>query len=186
VGDPVLEELQVDHGNFRGYTFSAMSKQRLMEGLAVSIQGHEIGYPDGPIKQELLIFEYVLTRTGVSYSAPEGYNDDCVCSLALARQQLTETQPGASLMAFYNMQVQQARKQEEKEDEGIGTAFLRNLRKQVSPEVLDNELTELYLATLKEHEPEGLLCFRCGTKVLGPSRVTDGTFVWHPDCAGRG
>jgi hypothetical protein len=186
VGDPVLEELQVDHGNFRGYTFSAMSKQRLMEGLAVSIQGHEIGYPDGPIKQELLIFEYVLTRTGVSYSAPEGYNDDCVCSLALARQQLTETQPGASLMAFYNMQVQQARKQEEKEDEGVGTAFLRNLRKQVSPEVLDNELTELYLATLKEHEPEGLLCFRCGTKVLGPSRVTDGTFVWHPGCAGRG
>ena len=79
VGDPVLEDLQHDHGNFFGYNFSSGSKQRLMEGLAVSIQSHEIGYPDGPIKNELMLFEYETTRTGVRYSAPEGYHDDCVC-----------------------------------------------------------------------------------------------------------
>jgi intein/homing endonuclease len=79
IGDPVLEELQEDHGNFFGYGFTPLSKQRLMEGLAVSIQGHEITFPDGPIKSELLAFEYELTRTGVRYTAAEGWNDDCVC-----------------------------------------------------------------------------------------------------------
>ena len=79
VGDPVLEELQHEHGNFNGYHFTQSSKQKLMEGLAVSIQGHEITYPDGVIRNELDTFEYHYTRTGVTYTAPEGYNDDCVC-----------------------------------------------------------------------------------------------------------
>jgi len=37
------------------------------------------------IPGELEIFEYCYSRTGgVSYSAPEGFFDDCVCALALA------------------------------------------------------------------------------------------------------
>lgn len=85
VGDPILERLQKVQGSkFEGYTFSQQSKQKLMEGLAVAIQSSEIGYPDGPIRQELENFEYEYTRTGVKYSAPEGFHDDCVCSLGLA------------------------------------------------------------------------------------------------------
>jgi len=41
------------------------------------------------IVRELEAFEYVYTRTGVRYSAPEGLHDDCVCSLALARQKFS-------------------------------------------------------------------------------------------------
>jgi hypothetical protein len=85
VGDPIVERLQKIPGtHFEGYTFSQSSKQKLMEGLAVSIQKKEVSVLDGVMRSELEDFEYEYTRTGVRYSAPEGYHDDCVCSLALA------------------------------------------------------------------------------------------------------
>jgi phage FluMu gp28-like protein len=85
VGDAVLESLQKDgRSNFEGFKFTAPSKQQLMEGLAVAIQKHEIGFPDGVIPNELEMFEYEYTRTGVRYSAPSGMHDDAVCALALA------------------------------------------------------------------------------------------------------
>jgi phage FluMu gp28-like protein len=85
VGDAVLESLQKDgRSNFEGFKFTAPSKQQLMEGLAVAIQKHEIGFPDGVIPNELEMFEYEYTRTGVRYSAPSGVHDDAVCALAMA------------------------------------------------------------------------------------------------------
>ena len=84
VGDPIVERLQKRSRGFEGYQFTAPSKQRLMEGLAVAIQRREVTFPEGPISQELEAFEYVYTRTGVRYSAPEGLHDDCVCALALS------------------------------------------------------------------------------------------------------
>ena len=113
VGDPVLEELQFEHGNFMGFNFSQVSKQKLMEGLAVSIQSREIAFPEGPIARELEAFGYEFTRTGVRYSAPEGEHDDCVCSLALARQMWTETAPGDNIMKFYAEVSAKLRQKEE-------------------------------------------------------------------------
>lgn len=85
VGDPILEMLQKSPASrYEGYGFTAPSKQKLMEGLAVAIQQKTVRYPDGPIRQELENFEFQYTRTGVRYSAPEGFHDDCVCALALA------------------------------------------------------------------------------------------------------
>lgn len=91
VGDPVLEALQAgQRRNFEGYGFTSPSKQKLMEGLAVAIQQHEITFPDGVIVSELESFEYQYTRTGVRYSAPEGQHDDCVMALALARERYAD------------------------------------------------------------------------------------------------
>jgi hypothetical protein len=85
VGDPVLERLQrKPMTKFEPYTFNPASKQKLMEGLAVAIQSGQVSYPDGPIVVELSQFEYEIRSKGVSYSAPAGYHDDCVCALALA------------------------------------------------------------------------------------------------------
>ena len=96
VGDPIVERLQKAPGSkVEGYIFSSKSKQLLMEGLALAIQSGDVSIPDAPegalphdhpgnIKRELEIFEYEYTRTGVRYSAPEGFNDDCVMALALA------------------------------------------------------------------------------------------------------
>jgi hypothetical protein len=85
VGDPIVELLQKGHPNFQGYGFTNASKQKLMENLAVVIQSGGTTYPDGPIVTELENFEYQYLRgSGVRYSAPDGFHDDCVCALALA------------------------------------------------------------------------------------------------------
>ncbi len=84
VGDPVVEELQRICPRVQGFKFSAPSKQQLMEGLAAAISKREVRFPDGWLKTELDIFEFIHTRTGVKYSAPVGSHDDGVCALALA------------------------------------------------------------------------------------------------------
>jgi hypothetical protein len=93
VGDPVLESLQrpwseggVTHlgRNFEGLKFSSTSKQQLMEGLSVAIQQGRIKYPPGIIPSELLMFEFLHTRTGTRYAASDGAHDDAVDALALA------------------------------------------------------------------------------------------------------
>ncbi len=85
VGDVLLERVQRTAGTrIEGYHYTQHSKQQLMEGLAAAIQSREVMFPDGPIRNELEAFEYVYTRTGYSYSAPEGFHDDCVQALALA------------------------------------------------------------------------------------------------------
>ena len=96
VGDPVLEFLQRAAGDvlpngklrskpiFTGFKFSQSSKQSLMEGLVLGISSAAHTFPRGELVAELYQFEYEYTRTGVRYSAPEGYHDDAVCSFALA------------------------------------------------------------------------------------------------------
>ncbi len=84
VGDPIVEDLQRKHGNITGFKFSSSSKQQIMEGLAAAIQRQEISFTEGWLSTELETFEYVYSRTGVKYSAPEGLHDDGVCALALA------------------------------------------------------------------------------------------------------
>lgn len=87
LGDAVVEELQ-HGGNYEGYKFSSQSKQVLMEDLAIRIQQRALVIPRGIITDELEMFEFTYSRTGVRYSAPEGMHDDCVMALALANHQL--------------------------------------------------------------------------------------------------
>lgn len=101
VGDVVVEDLQREHSNIEGFKFTQSSKQQLMEGLTIAIQNHEICFPDGPIAIELNQFEYQYTRTGVSYSAPEGVHDDCVCALALANRRRTIITPNQGIIDYY-------------------------------------------------------------------------------------
>lgn len=107
VGDPILEALQEKIGNYEGFKFSSNSKQQIMEGLAVAIQQKKVGYPDGPIVNELNEFEYVYTRTGVQYSAPEGLHDDCVCALALAVSKFNNR---IGFIEYYKQRAEQLKK----------------------------------------------------------------------------
>jgi len=84
VGDAITEDLQKHFNAMTGFKYTAHSKQQLMELLASKIHSQEIGFPEGEIKNELEIFEYQYTSTGVRYNAPSGYHDDCVNALALA------------------------------------------------------------------------------------------------------
>ena len=84
VGDPILELLREKVGwTVEGFKFSSTSKQQLIEGLAVTIQQGEVGFPEGVITSELMAFGYEQTRTGVRYEAKTGH-DDAVIALALS------------------------------------------------------------------------------------------------------
>jgi hypothetical protein len=89
VGDPIFEELQRHGLMVDGFRFTSNSKQQLMIGLQNAIHSKTIGYPEGVIVDELDVFEYQFTSTGVRYSAPSGFHDDCVMALALAYQNYT-------------------------------------------------------------------------------------------------
>ena len=84
VGDPIVEDLQKEDYMIEGFKFTSHSKQQLIEGLVLAIQQGLVKYPEGSIVDELSLFEYVYTKTGVRYSAPDGMHDDAVCGLALA------------------------------------------------------------------------------------------------------
>jgi hypothetical protein len=86
VGDAIVEDLQKFFHAMHGFKYTATSKQQLMEGLASSIHKGEIKFPAGVIKDELEIFEYQFTSTGVRYNAPSGFHDDCVNALALCNK----------------------------------------------------------------------------------------------------
>jgi hypothetical protein len=87
IGDPIFQELQKLGSHYVPFVFTSRDRQMLLEGLASSIQAHEVHFPDGPIVRELESFGYEYTRSGgVKYLAPEGLHDDCVMGLALALQ----------------------------------------------------------------------------------------------------
>ena len=86
VGDAIVEDLQKKFSQMHGFKFTSVSKQQLLEGLSNAIQTKSISYPDGFIRHELEVFEYKFTPTGVRYSAPQGFHDDCVIALALANK----------------------------------------------------------------------------------------------------
>jgi len=86
VGDAIVEDLQRHFSQMHGFKYTSTSKQQLMESLAASLHKGEISFPAGAIKDELEIFEYQFTSTGVRYNAPTGFHDDCVNALALANK----------------------------------------------------------------------------------------------------
>lgn len=78
------EMLQKHSDNFIPYQFTSKTKQALMESFVAAVQRGEIVITDETTRDEMMEFEYQYTRTGVIYTAPEGYHDDCVIALALA------------------------------------------------------------------------------------------------------
>lgn len=84
VGDAITEDLQRHFQNMTGYKYTSQSKQQLMELLSQYIHQRKVMFPQGAIVDELEIFEYQFTSTGVKYSAPPSFHDDCVNALALA------------------------------------------------------------------------------------------------------
>ena len=58
----------------------------------MSIQKKEIGIVPEMV-DELESFEYIYSRSGVKYSAPDGMHDDIVCALALANHKFKHKKP---------------------------------------------------------------------------------------------
>lgn len=86
VGDPIFEDLQNMGVSVESFKFNNTTKCNLVDNLAIAIESRLITFPPEEILvEELLAFEYTLSKTGkVQYGAPEGKHDDAVISLALA------------------------------------------------------------------------------------------------------
>jgi hypothetical protein len=84
VGNPVTEDIRKVCRKLVGYNFTPMSKQNLMEQLAIDIQNGRLKILAGVTVDEMEQFEFSYSGSNVKYSAPSGMHDDAVCSLALA------------------------------------------------------------------------------------------------------
>lgn len=108
VGDPIVEQVRGRGVPVEEFIFTNASKQQLIESLAVTIEHQGIHFPDPEgceetqvLVDEMNAFQYELTKTRlVRYSAPEGYHDDCVISLALAAWQAEHGSSGNVLLVL--------------------------------------------------------------------------------------
>ncbi len=93
-GDALVERLQ-RRGDMRveGYTFSARSRQDLLEHLALMIGEQAVGFPDGQLRNELESFELSYGSQGARWTTPGSHGsdrskDDLAFALALAAKKL--------------------------------------------------------------------------------------------------
>ena len=101
IGDPIFDDLARMGLRIRGYKFTSESKKALIEALVIAMENRQITFPDIPeLINELRIFEYQMSPSGnLRYSAPAGYHDDFIISLALANW-IRQTQPVAWEMPY--------------------------------------------------------------------------------------
>ncbi|GAA4326146.1 hypothetical protein GCM10023184_14630 [Flaviaesturariibacter amylovorans] len=84
VGAPIVEALQANCRNVRGFTFTSESKPRILIHLIREIEAGNVKFIE-PVAQEMMVFEYSYSPTGhVKYQAMSGYHDDTVMALAMA------------------------------------------------------------------------------------------------------
>lgn len=174
VGDAVVEFIQRNYGsNFEGFKFSSTSKQQIMEGLAIAIQGGAISFPP-EVGAEAEEFEYQYTRTGVTYSAPEGMHDDTVCALALANHKLAHLSGGVALLRHYQaMAAMAGQTSPDTKAPGVRPAPPATGPKSSAQRAYEDMLQKLI--------PQNL-CSRCGKDLSGGNIISDGREQWHAAC----
>ena len=111
IGDVVFEQIKKEWRDSEPFMTTSVSKQQIIESLIVAFNREEIRIPSkalfAPMAFELSIFEYqysARSRT-VQYSAPQGFHDDCVMSLAIAwkaKQQMANS--GSYIVAGKRLQ----------------------------------------------------------------------------------
>jgi hypothetical protein len=92
IGDTIIGDLS---GNFVPFKTTSDSKYEIINNLAILIEQKKIMIPNIPLLvAELEAYSYEVLSSGrIKYSAPVGYHDDCVMSLALAVKDLKMTTP---------------------------------------------------------------------------------------------
>lgn len=98
LGDPIMDQLRKQSPNFTGSVLTSKSKQQHIERLATAVQAQKVLWPATgaceTLTSEMEEFTYEATRTGVRYTAPEGFHDDCVIALAFAYSMLDRLKKG--------------------------------------------------------------------------------------------
>lgn len=100
IGDAVIADLT---GNFEPFLTTNQTKKEIINNLAILIEQQKILIPNIPVLvSELEAFSYEVSSSGtITYSAPTGYHDDMVMSLALAVKDLKDPYSGQTRRAVY-------------------------------------------------------------------------------------
>lgn len=90
LGDPIVEQLQSAGLTLFPFRFTSLSKEPLIQSLAVKMEQNKLSLLDVPEQTlELESFQAIETPGGgIKYSAPPGQHDDCVIALALAASKI--------------------------------------------------------------------------------------------------
>lgn len=91
IGITNLEQLQLEGIPAEGFTTTKTSKPRIIEKLQLAFEKETLQILNDPILvNELEAFQMKYTDNGhTAYSAPSGFHDDCVISLAIAWDSMT-------------------------------------------------------------------------------------------------
>ena len=91
IGQPVIDQLSARNVNVIPFMTTSATKQTIIQNLQSAFEHGGIGIIDNKILiGELLSFESKRNSSGsFSYSAPDGMHDDCVMSLAIAWDAIT-------------------------------------------------------------------------------------------------
>lgn len=86
MGVPLIEQLQRSGLNVQAFNTTLASKTIAIDALALAFERGDIKIPNDPVLiGELQAYEMERLPSGaLRYSAPEGFHDDCVMSLAIA------------------------------------------------------------------------------------------------------
>jgi len=86
IGEPLIEQMRADGLPVTGFTTTSLSKQQIIDALALAFERGEITIlNDQVLINELQAYESTrLPGGGFRYSAPEGMHDDTVMALAMA------------------------------------------------------------------------------------------------------
>ncbi len=97
-GDPIYDDLVRVCPSITPFKFTNHSKVELIQRLIVAVEQGRVHWPNAweVLTNEMKRYEYRISANGsITYTAPEGYHDDCVIALALANKFRQEyAQPG--------------------------------------------------------------------------------------------
>lgn len=92
IGDPLFERIQKNYPAAKPFITTNESKGNIIEELLISLNEGKLKLPSKnlfePLYNELGIFTFTYSPSTrkIKYSAPTGFNDDCIMSLAFANQ----------------------------------------------------------------------------------------------------
>lgn len=105
IGEPLIEDLARDGMPVQGFLTTNKSKNQIIEQLMVGFENLDIGIIDDPtLKNEIKVFDVERLPSGMlRYSAPEGFHDDCVMSVAIGFEATTQVKPKRDIKKFASM-----------------------------------------------------------------------------------
>lgn len=85
IGAGLADQLQMEMENYYGFLFTTQSKTRIITDLISAVTQGTIKYTE-PVANEMAVYEFKRNpnTNHTSYNAQTGFNDDCVCALAIA------------------------------------------------------------------------------------------------------